>query len=95
MTARFLTRSSPCVRIVMMLKTMSAGEQIILSNEGDELTVTCVSPDGEESDGFPYLEIESIPFKLAVGENYVKTDAETNTSALRAVISFKAPFVGV
>ena len=80
---------------VKMLKTMSAGEQIILSNEGDELAVTCVSPDGEKSDGFPFLEIESIPFKLAVGENYVKTDAETNTAALRAVISFKAPFVGV
>lgn len=80
---------------VKILKTMSDGERIIISTEGHELTVTCVSADGAETDGFQYLEVESIPFKLAVGENYIKTDAEANTTALRANISFSPAFVGV
>ena len=80
---------------VKILKTMNAGEQIIISTEVDELKVTCVSVDGTEMDGFQYLEVESIPFKLAVGENYIKTDAEGNTNALQARISFHPIFVGV
>ena len=80
---------------VKILKTMANGEQIIISTEGDELTVTCIGADGTETDGFKHLEVESIPFKLAVGENYIKTDAEENTIALRANISFKPVFVGV
>lgn len=80
---------------VKILKTMNAGDQITISTEGDELTVTCISSDGVETDGFKYLDIESEPFKLAVGENYIKTDAETNNAALRASISFHSAFVGV
>ena len=80
---------------VRILKTMEAGEQITISTEGDELTVTVTAADGTVSDGFPFLDVESIPFKLAVGENYIKTDAEENTIALRASISFRPAFVGV
>ena len=80
---------------VKILKTMSDGEQIVISTEGDELTVTCVASDGTETDGFQFLEVESMPFKLAVGENHIKTDAEANTVALRANISFRPAFVGV
>lgn len=80
---------------VKILKTMNNGEQITVSTEGDELTVICTGADGVETDGFKYLDIESEPFKLAVGDNFIKTDAETNTIALRASISFHSAFVGV
>ena len=80
---------------VRILKTMAEGEQITISTEGDELTVIITNSDGTETDGFKYLDIESAPFKLAVGENYIKTDAEANTTALRANISFHPAFVGV
>ncbi len=80
---------------VRILRTMAEGEQITISTEGDELTVTITAADGTTSDGFQYLDVESIPFKLAVGENYIKTDAEENTVALRASISFHPAYVGV
>ena len=80
---------------VKILKTMETGEQITISTEGDELTVTCTAADGTVSDGFQYLDVESIPFTLAVGENFIKTDAEENTAALRASISFHPAEVGV
>ncbi len=80
---------------VKILKTMNNGEQVVISTEGEELTVTCVGSDGVESDGFRYLDIESEPFRLAVGDNFIKTDAEINTTALRASISYHPAFVGV
>ena len=80
---------------VRILKTLETGEHITISTEGDELTVTVTAPDGTVSDGFQYLDVESVPFKLAVGENYIKTNAEENTVALRAEISFHPGYVGV
>lgn len=80
---------------VKILKTLAEGEMVSVSTEGDELTVTVTAADGTVSDGFKYLDIDSIPFKLTVGENYIKTDAETNTIALRATISFQPAYVGV
>lgn len=80
---------------VRILKTMAEGEQITISTEGDELTVEIKGADGTISDGFRYLDVDSLPFKLAVGENFIKTDAEKNTVALRASISFHPAFVGV
>lgn len=80
---------------VRILKTMTEGERLTISTEGDELTVTITASDGTETDGFQYLDVESMPFKLDVGENFIKTDAEENTQALRASISFHTSFVGV
>lgn len=80
---------------VKILKVMAEGEQITISTEGEELAVTITAPDGTTSDGFQYLDLNSVPFKLQVGENYIKTDAEANTIALRASISFQPFFVGV
>lgn len=80
---------------VRILKTMAEGEQIIISTEGDELTVEIKAADGAITDGFRYLDVDSMPFKLAVGENFIKTVAEKNTNALRASISFQPSFVGV
>lgn len=82
-------------KYVKVLKTIGTGEQVIISTEGEELTVTCVGADGVKTDGFKYLDIESEPFKLAVGDNYIKTDADSNTAALRASISYRPAFVGV
>lgn len=81
---------------VRILRTMETGEQITISTEGDELSVTIVAADGTVHDGFQYLEVESTPFQLQVGDNYIKTDAENETtSALRASISYRPAFVGV
>lgn len=80
---------------VRILKTMEYGEHLSISTEGDELTVTVTAPDGSVSDGFHYLDVESVPFKLAVGDNYIKTNAEQNTMALRSVIGFQPGYVGV
>lgn len=80
---------------VKILRTMETGEQITISTEGEELVVSITAPDGTVSDGFEYLDVESLPFNLKVGENYIKTDAESNTAALRASISFRPAFVGV
>ena len=80
---------------VKILKVMAEGEQITISTEGEELAVTITAPDGTVTDGFQYLDLNSVPFKLQVGENYIKTDAEVNTIALRASISFQPFFVGV
>lgn len=80
---------------IQIYKTLVQGEQLSISTEGDELTVTSIAPNGKKSDAFKYLDIESMPFKLAVGENYIKTEAENNLVALRANISFRTAFVGV
>lgn len=80
---------------VRILKTMEMGEHITVSTEGDELTVSVTAPDGTVSDGFQYLDVESLPFKLAVGENYIKTSAEANTVAMRTSISYRQGYVGV
>ena len=67
-----------------------------ISTEGEELSVLIVTADGIEADGFEYLDLESEPFQLAVGENYIKTDAENETTAaLRASLAFQPNFVGV
>lgn len=80
---------------IRIYKFLAQGEQLSISTEGDELTVTCISPNGKKTDGFRYLDIESELFELAVGENYIKVEAETNLEALRANISFRTAFVGV
>ena len=80
---------------VRILKTMEMGEHITVSTEGDELTVSVTAPDGTVSDGFPFLDVESIPFKLQVGENYIKTTAEQNTVAMRTNIGYRQGYVGV
>lgn len=83
-------------KYVKILKTMEDGERITISTEGEELCVLCIAPDGTPYDGFKYLDIESEPFKLAVGENYIKTDAENETTmSLRASISFQKAYAGV
>ncbi len=80
---------------VRVLKTLSAGETLTVSTEGEELTVTLTASDGTETDGFQYLDIESIPFRLALGDNHIKADADEGGEGLRASISFRPAYAGV
>ncbi len=80
---------------VRVLKTLSAGETLNVSTEGEELTVTLTAADGTVSDGFEYLDIDSVPFRLSLGENHIKTDADEGGTGLRASISFRPAFAGV
>lgn len=80
---------------VRILKTMVAGEKISITTQGDELAVTVTAPDGKKTNGFRFLDIDSMPFLLAVGENYIKTDAKAGTSVLNASITFKEGYTGV
>nr|DAI10799.1 MAG TPA: tail protein [Caudoviricetes sp.] len=80
---------------VRVLKTLSAGESVTISTEGEELAVTLTAADGTETDGFQYLDIESIPFRLALGDNHIKTDADEGGEGLRASISFRPAYAGV
>lgn len=80
---------------VCVLKTMAENEMLTISTEGEELTVTLTAADGTETDGFEYLDIDSIPFLLALGENHIKTDAEEGGAGLRASISFRPAYAGV
>ena len=80
---------------VRVLKTLSAGESVTISTEGEELAVTLTAADGTETDGFQYLDIESVPFRLAMGDNHIKTDAGEGGEGLRASISFRPAYAGV
>ena len=81
--------------MVRVMRTMAAGEQVTISNEGEELSVTLTATDGTESDGFQYLDIVSVPFELQPGQNHIKTDADQGGDTLRASISFRPAYAGV
>lgn len=80
---------------VRVLKTLSAGETLTVSTEGEEFSVILTAANGTETDGFQYLDIDSVPFKLALGENHIKTDADEGGTGLRASISFRPAYAGV
>lgn len=80
---------------VKVLKTMTENETLTISTEGEELTVTLTAADGTVADGFEYLDIDSVPFRLSLGENHIKTDAEEGGAGLRASISFRPAYAGV
>lgn len=80
---------------VKVLKTMTENETLTISTEGEELTVTLTAADGTETDGFEFLDIDSVPFRLSLGENHIKTDAEEGGTGLRASISFRPAYAGV
>lgn len=80
---------------VKVLKTMTENETLTISTEGEELSVTLTAADGTETDGFEFLDIDSVPFRLSLGENHIKTDAEEGGAGLRASISFRPAYAGV
>lgn len=80
---------------VKVLKTVAENETLTISTEGEELSVTLTAADGTETDGFEFLDIDSVPFRLSLGENHIKTDAEEGGAGLRASISFRPAYAGV
>lgn len=82
------------LQMVRVLKTMNAGEQLMIDYTGPELTVTGTNPDGSIFDAFEFLDIDSEPFELAVGDNLIKVDAE-NRNALIATLLFNHTVSGV
>lgn len=80
---------------VRIMKTLNANESVTISTEGEELSVMLTAADGTVTDGFQYLDIDSIPFKLALGENHIKVDAEEGGTGIRASISFRPAYAGV
>lgn len=82
------------LQLVRVLKTMEAGEQLVIDFTGQELTVTGTHPDGSTFDAFEYLDIDSEPFELAVGDNLIRIDAG-NRNALVATLGFYHTVSGV
>lgn len=80
---------------VKLNMALSAGEMVIVDTTGQELSVKHYTDTGEESDAFEYLDIDSSPFELVVGDNLLKTDAEENRTGLSARIVYNDYVSGV
>lgn len=80
---------------VQVNKAMEVGEKIIIDTTGRELTVTGVARDGTESSLFEYLDIDSDPFQLLVGDNLVQGTADVGGSNLQAKLYHFDYYAGV
>lgn len=85
-------QTGECVKINMAL---SAGESIVVDTTGQELSVTHIGVSGTATDAFEYLDIDSIPFDLAVGDNLLKTEADENRDGLSVRMVFNDYVSGV
>ncbi len=81
--------------IVRVNRAMDTGERIVIDTTGAELTVTGYTPDNTRYDAFRYLDIDSVPFPLAVGDNLIKADAGAHRAGLTAILSVCAYRAGV
>lgn len=64
---------------IKILKSMEAGEQIIVSTVYGKRGVTCVDVNGVKTNGFRYLSLDSdLSMTLLPGENLLRSDAENN-----------------
>lgn len=79
---------------IRIIKDIAAGESVIISTLGGEISVTCKNGDSE-TDGFVYLDIDSEPFVLHPGDNLLKTSAEENQTGISAIIKFRTMHSGV
>lgn len=80
---------------VQVNKEMEIGEKIIIDTTGQELTVTGVDITGKEVSLFEYLDINSDPFALMVGDNLVQGTAATGGNNLQAKLYHYNYFAGV
>lgn len=80
---------------VQVNKQMEIGEKIIIDTTGQELSVTGVGVDGIKSSLFEYLDIDSNPFDLIVGDNLVQGTAATGGSNLQAKLYHFDYYAGV
>lgn len=72
-----------------------AGESAVVDTTGQELSVKHYTAQGEETDAFEHLDIDSTPFDLVVGDNLLKTDAEENRTGLSVRIVYNDYVSGV
>lgn len=75
-------------------KTMSAGEQIIVSTGSGEKYIKGIVS-GEESNYFKYMDFDSTWLQLHTGENILKYDADANVDGLEVLISFLPKYLEV
>ena len=75
-------------------KTMSAGEQIIVSTGSGEKYIKGIVS-GEESNYFKYMDFDSTWLQLHTGENILKYDADDNVDGLEVLISFFPKYLEV
>lgn len=75
-------------------KTMSAGEQIIVSTGSGEKYIKGIVS-GEESNYFKYMDFDSTWLQLHTGENILKYDADDNVDGLEVLISFLPKYLEV
>lgn len=75
-------------------KTMSAGEQIIVSTGSGEKYIKGIVS-GEESNYFKYMDLDSTWLQLHTGENILKYDADDNVDGLEVLISFLPKYLEV
>lgn len=76
-------------------KEMEIGDKIIIDTTGQELTVTGIGVDGRETSLFEYLDIDSDPFQLVVGDNLVQGTVDVGGNNLQAKLYHFDYYAGV
>ena len=72
---------------IKILKSMVAGERVVVSTVYGQKGVTCISAGGEITNGFRYLSVDSdLSVSLLPGANLLRIDADNNREGLGARI---------
>lgn len=74
--------------------SLSAGEKIRIDTRMDKKTISKISGNGEVN-CFNYMDKDFQFFKLYVGDNYLKYDADTNAAGLQTTVSWENLYGGV
>lgn len=80
---------------VQINKSMEIGEKIIIDTTGQELSVMGIGVDGKESSLFEYLNIDSNPFQLVVGDNLIQGTVDIGGQNLQAKLYHFDYYAGV
>lgn len=79
---------------VKINKTITAGEQVVISTTSGEKYVKGLI-NGEEQNYFKYLDFDSSWLQLHTGQNTLKYDAEENVEGLEVLIAFLPKYLEV
>ena len=74
--------------------TMEAGDKITVNTEYGQKGVT-LTRDGEETDYFRYMDIDSTFMQLDIGENVFRYGADGDTTTLEVTIYYNNKYLGV
>jgi len=75
-------------------RDMFAGERVIIDMESTPMTVKSYYQ-GEVKNIFGALDLQSTPFKLAVGENILQDGAESGYGQLDTLVTYRIAYTGV